>query len=141
MASPITFIGKGYTTEYKDRLAYDGEQLDEYHEYTIKNLRSLGIQAMRSTHHHGGCLCCVLLRRRRASRCLRMLDALSTGIITTLRTAEEFIFPRTTTVQWSFVLLMLLFSPVSDIPLPDMSANWGGAMDTELELEMQRQKQ
>ena len=30
--------------------------------------------------------------------------------------------------------------PVSDIPLPDMSANWGGAMDTELELEMQRQR-
>ena len=28
--------------------------------------------------------------------------------------------------------------PVIDIPLPDMSADWGGTMDTELELEMQR---
>src|SRR4029077_14167312 len=27
-----------------------------------------------------------------------------------------------------------------DIPLPDMSATWGGAMDTELELSLQRQK-
>jgi hypothetical protein len=26
------------------------------------------------------------------------------------------------------------------IPLPDMSATWGGAMDSELELSMQRQK-
>ena len=29
---------------------------------------------------------------------------------------------------------------VPEIPLPDMSANWGGAMDTELELSLQRQK-
>lgn len=29
---------------------------------------------------------------------------------------------------------------VVDIPLPDMSAVWGGAMDSELELSMQRQK-
>jgi hypothetical protein len=29
---------------------------------------------------------------------------------------------------------------VSEIPLPDMSANWGGPMDTELELALQRQK-
>ena len=29
---------------------------------------------------------------------------------------------------------------VPDIPLPDMSANWGGALDTELELALQRQK-
>ena len=29
---------------------------------------------------------------------------------------------------------------VLEIPLPDMSANWGGAMDSELELQMQRQK-
>jgi len=27
-----------------------------------------------------------------------------------------------------------------DIPLPDMSADWGGRMDTELELSLQRQK-
>jgi hypothetical protein len=27
-----------------------------------------------------------------------------------------------------------------DIPLPDMSANWGGTLDSELELSMQRQK-
>lgn len=27
-----------------------------------------------------------------------------------------------------------------DIPLPDMDAQWGGAMDTELDLQMQRQK-
>jgi hypothetical protein len=27
-----------------------------------------------------------------------------------------------------------------DIPLPDMSAQWGGVMDTELELSMQRQR-
>jgi hypothetical protein len=27
-----------------------------------------------------------------------------------------------------------------DIPLPDMSADWGGMMDTELELALQRQK-
>jgi hypothetical protein len=31
-------------------------------------------------------------------------------------------------------------APVDDIPLPDMSADWGGAMDTELELSLQRQK-
>ena len=30
--------------------------------------------------------------------------------------------------------------PVRDIPLPDMSADWGGTMDTELELALQRQK-
>lgn len=29
---------------------------------------------------------------------------------------------------------------VVSIPLPDMSANWGGAYDTELELSLQRQK-
>src|SRR3954469_5315851 len=29
---------------------------------------------------------------------------------------------------------------VPDIPLPDMSATWGGAMDTELELSMSRQR-
>jgi hypothetical protein len=27
-----------------------------------------------------------------------------------------------------------------DIPLPDMSATWGGAIDSELELSLQRQK-
>jgi hypothetical protein len=31
-------------------------------------------------------------------------------------------------------------NPVSGIPLPDMNATWGGAMDTELELSLQRQK-
>lgn len=30
--------------------------------------------------------------------------------------------------------------PVPDILLPDMSATWGGAMDSELELQMQRQR-
>lgn len=29
---------------------------------------------------------------------------------------------------------------VPDIPLPDMSATWGGVMDSELELSLQRQK-
>jgi hypothetical protein len=30
--------------------------------------------------------------------------------------------------------------PTLNFPLPDMNATWGGAMDSELELEMQRQK-
>ena len=38
------FYWKGYTTGYKDGLAYGKEKLDEYHEYTIKNLRSLGVK-------------------------------------------------------------------------------------------------
>lgn len=29
---------------------------------------------------------------------------------------------------------------VLDIPIPDLSADWGGTMDTELELQLQRQK-
>jgi hypothetical protein len=30
--------------------------------------------------------------------------------------------------------------PVHDIPLPDMSADWGGTLDSELELSLLRQK-
>lgn len=37
------------------------------------------------------------------------------------------------------VVLPVARPDIRNIPLPDMSANWGGAMDTDLELSLQRQ--
>jgi hypothetical protein len=59
--------------------------------------------------------------------------------------AAHGVYARTTRPRET--VLRIVYRPVSsvpdrvpEIPLPDMSATWGGAMDTELELALQRQK-
>jgi hypothetical protein len=48
--------------------------------------------------------------------------------------------PRTAVLPIVYRPVTSVPDRVHEIPLPDMSATWGGAMDTELELALQRQK-